>query len=139
MSYAVTDDLIARLGENKYASIYRTDHGKAESDLAESSAEIDGYLSKRYVVPVTAAQAMILLRAWTLDLAEEKSYKRAGGSEIPEKVKNAANVVRSNLHDIAKGTMLLPAAAAENPGSAGGSVLVVGNEPEFTREKMSGY
>ena len=133
MSYATIEDLEQRLGEAKYKSIYRDDTAKAGDDLAESGAELNGYLAKRYAVPVTAPDALILLRAWELDLAVERAYLRPGGSEIPEKT------VRQNLRDIAKGSMVLPADALENQNSAGGSVFVTGNDPEFTRDKMAGY
>ena len=139
MGYATNEDLRQRLGEAKYKSIYRDDASNADDDLAESEAEVNGYLAKRYAVPVTAPDALILLRAWTLDLAEERAYGRAGGSELPEKIKNRAAGVRQSLRDIAKGLMMLPAAAAENPHTAGGSAFVTGNDPEFTREKMAGY
>ena len=112
MSYATIEDLEQRLGEAKYKSIYRDDAAKAGDDLAESGAELNGYLAKRYAVPVTAPDALILLRAAT---------------------------VRQNLRDIAKGSMVLPADALENQNSAGGSVFVTGNDPEFTRDKMAGY
>ena len=139
MSYATTEDLEQRLGEQKFKAIYRDDTEKPADDLAESSAEIDGYIAKRYAVPVTAPGAVILLRAWELDLAVERAYLRPGGSEIPEKYKTRAATVRQNLRDIAKGSMVLPADALENENSAGGSVFVTGNEPEFTRDKMAGY
>ena len=88
---------------------------------------------------MTAPDALILLRAWELDLAVERAYLRPGGSEIPEKYKTRAATVRQNLRDIAKGSMVLPADALENQNSAGGSVFVTGNDPEFTRDKMAGY
>ena len=139
MSYATIEDLEQRLGEPKYKSIYRDDTAKAGDDLAESGAELNGYLAKRYAVPVTAPDALLLLRAWELDLAVERAYLRPGGSEIPEKYKTRAATVRQNLRDIAKGSMVLPADALENQNSAGGSVFVTGNDPEFTRDKMAGY
>ena len=139
MSYATTEDLEQRLGEQKFKAIYRDDTEKPFDDLAESGAELNGYLAKRYAVPVTAPDALILLRAWELDLAVERAYLRPGGSEIPEKYKTRAATVRQNLRDIAKGSMVLPADALENQNSAGGSVFVTGNEPEFTRDKMAGY
>lgn len=139
MSYADYQEMIGRLGEKKYFSIYRDDHAGSSSDLAEASAEINAFLAKRYIVPVTAGNALILLKAWTLDLAEEKAYKRAGSSDIPEKVKAAAAVVRGNLKAVSAGSMILPADAAENTNSPGGSVLVVGNSIVFARDDMAGY
>jgi phage gp36-like protein len=139
MAYASAEDLAARLGSSKFQAIYRDSPNAPAEDIADAAAEIDGYLAKRYLVPVTAPDALALLRTWTLDLAIERAFLRPGGSEIPEKYKKRAADVRQNLRDVAKGTMVLPADAAESGRSAGGSVLVVGNEPEFTREKMAGY
>lgn len=140
MSYASIEDLTERLGEKKYTSIYREEHSRSdESDLAEAAAEIDAFLAKRYTVPVTAEGALILLRSWTLDLAEEKAYKRAGSSDLPEKVKAAAAIVRQNLKAVSAGTMILAADAAENSSTPGGSALVVGNDVAFSRDQMAGY
>ena len=75
MSYATAAAFALRLG-TVYASIYRNNEPAALEDLAQASAEIDAYLGGRYVVPVTAAAALVLLTEWNLTLAEEKAYAR---------------------------------------------------------------
>jgi phage gp36-like protein len=142
MSYATAAALALRLG-NVYTSIYRDNEPAALEDLAQAAAEIDAYLGGRYVVPVAAAASQVLLAEWNLTLAEEKSYTRAGGSSIPEKVTRRVDAVRKSLRDAASGLLRLPGARelGADGGAAGGAgaVLVEIETPVFGRSKMKGY
>lgn len=137
-SYASTASLSSRLGD-KFASIYGEDTSVAQTDLLESSAEINGFLAKRYQLPISSPQALALLASWELDLAVERAFLRAGGSVIPEKFKDRASAVRQFLKSIARGEMVLEGAEESTTASAGGTALVVGNEPVFEREDLAGF
>lgn len=144
MAYATTDDLKARL-RRAYAALYGdddtavVDEALMADDLAAASAEIDGAIAARYSTPVTADGALPLLRSWALTLAEELAYSRAGGADLPEKVKAMAKNVREQLARVAKGEFLLPASPAENTNGAGGASLVDCADPVFTRTKLQGF
>ena len=77
-----------------------------------------------------------------LDLFEDLAWKRGGeGEEIPKKIADAAERARAMLKDFAKGAAVLTGAAfADAPGGSGEAIAVVsGDEPMFTKEKMSGF
>lgn len=139
MNYASVDDLEKALG-TPYRSIYKDDTASANADLVSAAAVVDGYLAKRYCVPVTEPGAMPILKEWCVAIAMELAYGRAGGSTIPEKTKDRAKRAYDQLRDAAKGTLQVPAAPAENTeNSIGGAVAIECDEPVFTRDKMRGY
>ena len=134
--YAGIADLRARLGNSIYSEIYLSDQD-AENDLADAQAEVDGCISRRYDVPVTAAQSLPLLKGWTLTLCEERSYSRAAGSAYAEKISVRVNQVRKYLSDVMTGAFSLPG-AAENSSGSGGISMIAGDEPMFTRQNLKG-
>ena len=87
MAYATAEDFRSSLGDSQYKAIYKGDDSLAEHDLLLASAEIDGYLAKRYTVPVTSAGAADLLRDFAIGLAAPKAYFRQASGDLPEKVK----------------------------------------------------
>ena len=133
MGYASSTELRGRL-KGAFDQLYPA----SAADLAAASAEIDAALAGRYQVPVTAAEAQELLKSYALALAEELAWSRADCDRIPEAVAARAARVRAALDKFAGGSYLL-AGAAEAAGGVGGAVVVAGDEPVFTREKMSGY
>ena len=141
--YAAIADLQLRLSD-LYENLYRKLDGtamteEAQADLDAAEAEIDGLIGTRYAVPVESGAALPLLKAWTVTLAEELAWSRAGKSELPKNVTQRAETVRKNLTLIASGKMLLQA-AAQDESSGGGSVVgISGNTPVFGRDKMTGY
>ena len=141
--YATVDDLLLRLSD-LHGGVYRKLDGKmmtaeAESDLAAAEAEIDGVIGVRYTVPVTSAAAAGLLKSWTLTLAEELAWSRSGKDALPKNLEQRLETVRRYLRDVAKGETDLPGAAENADSGAGSVVLVEGNTPEFTREKLAGF
>ena len=134
--YADVVDLRARLGSSIYSEIYSSDLD-AENDLADAQAEIDGCLSRRYQVPVTALSVQSLLRGWTLTLCEERTYSRAAGSGYAEKLAGRVAQVRKYLSDVMTGAFSLP--GAEENTSSGLISMTAGDEPIFTRENLKGY
>ena len=141
--YAAIADLQLRLSD-LYNNLYCRLDGtamteEAQADLDAAEAEIDGLIGTRYAVPVESGAALPLLKAWTVTLAEELAWSRAGKSELPKNVTQRAETVRKNLTLIASGKMLLQA-AAQDESSGGGSVVgISGNTPVFGRDKMAGY
>lgn len=134
--YATADDLKARIGEVIFGELYPDPAGAAE-DLADACAEIDGCLSRRCSVPVSAGSALPLLKGWALTLAEERAYSRSAGSEYAEKVKSRVAQVRKYLEMAMKGEFLIP--GAEEPADVEGISLVEVDEPQFTKEKLKGF
>ncbi len=140
MGYATAADLASRLGSDRFELIYDpSDPSVADADLAAASAVVDGYLARRYAVPVTATSALPLLSVWTLDIASELGYLHTGGAEMPEKIKDRAETARKALRDVADGNMMLPADAAALEAGKPAMVLAEGDPPLLTRPSMSDY
>lgn len=133
MAYATSNELLATLG-NTGEALYKADATQIDIDLSASTAEINGYISSRYQITSTNE----LLKDWCLALSEERAYKRAGGSVIPEKIAKRAEQVRKLLREVASGVFKLD--LPENTtGSVASSLIAQCDEPHFTREKMVGY
>lgn len=142
MAYVTSKDCENRLGGD-FSSLYELPAQQDDlvQDMANAEAVVNGFIGKRYQVPVTDSQALTLVRAWTLDLFAELAYGRGAGSEIPEKHKDRADQARTQLEQVAKGMMTLAGATAVTPPSgSGGNVAVVdGAAPIFQRDNMDGY
>jgi len=141
--YATVDDLLLRLSD-LHGGVYRKLDGtlmtaEAESDLAAAEAEIDGAIGVRYTVPVASAAAAALLKSWTLTLAEELAWSRSGKDALPKNLSDRLANVRRCIRDVAKGEMDLVEAEENADSGAGSVVLVEGNTPEFTRQKLAGF
>ena len=111
----------------------------AEHDLLLASAEIDGYLAKRYTVPVTSAGAADLLRDFAIGLAAPKAYFRQASGDLPEKVKLRAEEIRKILRDFSTGAALLAADAVPQQKGQSGLLDIVCDEKRFSRDTMRGY
>jgi len=140
--YATITDMKKRLSRF-YAELYDLDGAVDEDamteDLTAANAEIDGSLASRYVIPVTAADALPLLKSWCLALVEELAWSRSGRDELPANVKDRAKTAREQLKRCGEGSFRLPAAPAETTQGQGGASILDIAEPVFTRSKMSGY
>ena len=142
-NYATTADLFLRLSD-LHSGVYRNLDGsmmndEPESDIAAAEAEINGAIGVRYTVPVASASAAALLKAWTLTLAEDLAWSRSGKDALPKNLSDRLENVRRCLREVAKGEMDLPGAVENTAAGAGSVVLVEGNRPEFTREKLTGF
>ena len=146
MSYATAEELRSRIGESVFEEIYSVS-GQSDfsgrpgifDDLESAGAEIDGAIASRYALPVTGARSLSLLKDWTLTLAEERTYARPAGGDLPEKIKRRVDQVRKYLDMIRSDEFRLPDAPEKN-GSSGSTIAIVQREePVFTRRKMEGF
>lgn len=139
MAYASCDDLRMRLGPVFRDLYVEDDDTVPQADLDAAAGEIDGMISVRFVVPVTAENSGKLLNSWNVTLAEELAWARSGKSETPQNVQDRVKQVRTLLQRVCTGEMLLP--GAEQSGSSGGGnvVCIDGDTPVFGRRNMKGY
>ena len=127
-----------------FARLYQlpADQADFDSDVAFVEASVNAYVGKRYIVPVTAPEdAIVLLRGLALDLFAERAFTtRSAGTEIPQRVGDAADVARKTLEGIAAGKVSLAGAAApENPDAGGSALIAPSAPPQFTREDLQGF
>ena len=141
--YATLDDLLSRLS-SLYGGLYADREGEtmtreAQSDLDSAEAEINGLIGTRFRVPVTAEGSLPLLKHWTLTLAEELAWSRAGTGKMPDSLVNRVKQTREYLEKISTGTMTLAGAGQDEETGGGSIAFVAGNDPVFGRENMRGY
>ena len=142
-AYLITDDCQAHL-RDAFARLYTLPADQADLDKAIALCEalVDGAVGKRYVVPVSApAAAVLICQALALDLFAEHAYKtRGAGAALPEKIAKAADIARAQLKDLSAGKLSLAgAAAAENPEAGGSALIAPTAPPQFTREDLQGF
>ena len=139
--YATVEDFKQRLG-SIFEAIYAEGDAAALDDLADAQAEVDGCISKRYRIPVTATASLPLLKGFVLTLAEERTYARAAGASYADKVTARCAQVRKYLEEIRSGIFVLPDASerGEDTASAAGGISVIAGEPPlYTRSSLQGY
>lgn len=139
MSYATLTDLQTAFGAAEILQLADRDHsgaidtGVVEAVLARADSLIDGYLSGRYALPLSAPYPKALL-ACAADLARYWLYDDAA----PERVRDAYEDTIAWLRDVAAGKVYLqlPSAnAAPTLGSPVGEVL----ERLFSRETLASF
>jgi len=142
MAYLTRADVKARL-PRQWQTLFTTagavDETLIDAAIAGAEAEVNGYLAKRYSVPVTVG--LDLVKNWSLTLVEEQAYANSANAELPKKVSERLAAVRKALRDVADGRLTLGTVTEPEPApdAAGSCVIVEGNTPEFTREKMAGF
>ena len=142
-NYATIEDMRTRLS-SVYSGLYRDEfNGQMETemqtDLDAAEAEINAFLGTRFRVPVTAEESIPLLKHWTLTLAEELAWSRAGTGKMPDSLVNRVKQTREYLEKISTGTMTLAGAGQDEETGGGSIAFVAGNDPVFGRENMRGY
>lgn len=138
MSYASNQDIIDRVG-TQAASQLTTDSGGTPSQAVldeirtSSQGEVDGYLSKRYAVPVdVAAHPNVegLLKGITLDVAVYRLKTRR--PPIPDADKTLYEKAIELLEKIAKGDVNLPAVTTLESTAADAPLIQTGfDEPRI--------
>jgi len=142
--YASAVEVEQRLRKN-FATLYTPrgltaeDQSIVAADIAAAEADLHSYLAGRYVVPVTDAAAVALLKGWALTLIEELAYAAVPGSTLPESVTTRVTALRERLEKIAAGKLSLGTATALESTGAGADLIAESETPVFTRDTMVGF
>jgi phage gp36-like protein len=139
--YATQSDLVTRFGSAELAQLTdrvagtTIDAAVVSAALADADALIDGYLARRYALPVAPTPALLLRLAG--DIARFLLH----GTSASDKVRAAYDDALRMLRDLADGRAALPGAlpapAAQNPAS--GSPASAAPERVFSRTTMADY
>jgi phage gp36-like protein len=145
-NYLTTDDVQSRLRQN-FAPLYTPrgwsaeDEAIVEADIEAAEADLHSYLAGRYIVPVTDADAVKLLKHWSLILLQEIAYGSVPGRELPKNIAAQVDSLRERLQAIADGKLSLgtaaPVPAAETGMAAAAETDAA--EPVMTRDNLAGY
>lgn len=139
MPYATLDELIDRYGENLLINLTdRAGSGVVDADvvaraLADTDAEIDGYLKLRYTLPLEATPPLIA------DLALRLAIWKLHVYEPDPKIRADYEDAKRTLKEIAVGTVRLDLAGVEPPGSGGAGVRVTDRERPLSEASLKGF
>lgn len=118
MAYCTRQNLIDRYGEEELiqltdrANIGQIDDAVLDQAIADAAAEIDGYLSARYTLPLGSVPAALTRVA--ADIARYDLYS----SVAPEHVRQRYEDARRFLEQIAAGRVQLGAGGVEPPSTS---------------------
>ena len=139
MGYVTQSGLVERFGEEEIIQLTdRTavppaaiDATVVERAIADASSMIDGYLARRYALPLTATPPALAKAA--ADIARYYLHGAAAGKD--DAVSRAHEAALRWLRDIASGAVTLDAdGAAQAPASTGARVST--SEPVLTRQSL---
>ena len=110
MPYATTQDLVNRFGETVIKQLaVSVDSVMVEQALLDASAEIDGYIARRYPLPLTDAQPVLLPLCCAI------AMYRLHGNRLTEAVRDAYRDAVRRLESIASGVLSLAVPTVQTP------------------------
>lgn len=141
MNYCTQQDMIERFGEQELIQLTdRADPPTGGIDgtvldkaIADASAFIDGYLAKRYRLPL--ADVPPFLARLCCQVARYYLHDDAAPEEVRERYKDAERT----LLRIAKGEVILPGLDGAEPSHPGDSVQTSGPDRIFTNQSLGGF
>lgn len=124
MAYADATDLANALGTRTAAELTADsgstpDTTKLTEDVNAASAEIDGYLARRYATPISLTvhpELAPLLKSMTLRVAVYNTHNRR--QPVPEEISNARKAAVEWGSKVSRGEIVLPAATTPTPATA---------------------
>lgn len=146
MAYATVDDWL--LAEEAQAHIGdvdgdgAADRTRIDSALAAASAEMDGWLARRYPVPVADPAAAATLRVHALYVAT--FHLARTGNVVTEEIRDRYQASIAYLKSVSKGEADLPVTASpavdpDGRGTASGDVRIAAPPRLFSRDTMKGW
>lgn len=142
MAYATATDMVERFPEQRLAELtddnaVAVNLGRLDQALADASAEIDTYLGRRYVLPLTRQAPVLIPIACDIAYWRLMSFQPQATTEDPARRHKAAVAL---LTAIGAGDAEL---YADGPVSAGGpsasAAIVSGPRRIFDRDSLRGY
>lgn len=149
MSYATLDNFKERLGTSIYAQLTDRVTRKTADDVVGQAildgahGTIDGYLARRFKVPVDPTGDTSLTQFLLKHVLNLAAYDAWEGSpfitEVPDRVKFSYQETVKLLRDIAAGKVELPGATAiPSATAAGPTATATGEDRIFTEDAMKG-
>lgn len=141
MPYVTLAQLIERYGEPALVAV--TDRGQfatgvideasVDRAIADADAVIDGYLARRYALPLTEAQPLLVKIAGSLVFYALHTY------QPDEKIVADQKEALAMLRDISAGTVALTAAGLEAPNVGGSGARITDRDRQITQDNMTGF
>lgn len=141
MPYVTLAQLIERYGEP--ALIALTDRGEIATGvvneatlnraIADADATIDGYLVRKYALPLAEAQPMLVKIAGSLVFYDLHTY------QPDDKIVNDQKQAMALLKDIGSGVVALTVAGLEPENVAGSGARITDRDRQLTQDNMTGF
>lgn len=152
LSYAVPDDpggfyltpadYVDRFGADELIlltdrdQVGRADTGQLFAALRAATAEVDGYLAKRYQTPITQSGSGV--PELIVDITAAITRYKLHGDAVPDVVERRYRDARTQLTDLARGTMVLPSTTPKLS-STSGSPKVKAASKIFGDDSLEGF
>lgn len=141
MPYVTQIQLTQRFGEQMLIALTDRgpdafgviDTGVVAQALADTDALIDGYLARRYALPLTLAQPMLADVAGAIAIYKLHLY------EAPPKIEADHKAAIRALEQISAGVITLTAAGVEAPSTGTTGVQITDRERPFTETNLKGF
>ncbi len=139
MSYASQQDLIDRFGTDELlqltdrANVGAVDATVVARALGDADAEIDGYLTSRYSVPLSSTPPMLTRLA--CDIARYQLYADRVTDQVTQRYKDAVRLLVS----LANGTVQLGVASGQAAPAVTGSVAIKADPRTFNASSLGDY
>lgn len=141
MPYVTLAQLLDRFGEQALVAL--TDRGKHATGviddavinraIADADAMIDGYLARRYALPLSVTQPLLT------DVAGALVYWKLHTHQPDPKVETDYKAAMVTLRDISAGTIALTAAGLEAQNVAGSGARITDRDRQLTQDNMTGF
>lgn len=139
MTYAMRTDMTARFAEEELIQLTdrdrlgQIDTAVLDRALADADAEINGYLSVRYTLPLAPAPTVLVRLA--ADLARYYLYDDHAPEQIKQRYDDAVKFLRA----VATGTAQLGTDAAQPVPAVSGGARYRAGERVFSAETLRDY
>jgi phage gp36-like protein len=137
VSYALVADLVARFGQREMIQL--TDRSTPPADVVDpavaqpaldaASAIMDGFISVKYALPLTATSPLLV------EICADVARFRLYADQAPEIVQKRNDSAMGMLRQIAQGVMKIDAASQEPPPRAD-VIETSGPERRTTRDQL---
>lgn len=141
MPYVTLAQLIERYGEPALIAV--TDRAEfatgvvnvaaIDRAIADADALIDGYLVRKYALPLAVAQPLLVKIAGSLVFYDLHTF------QPDEKIVNEQKLALAMLRDIANGTVALTVAGLEAENTGGSGARITDRDRLMTQDNMKGF
>ncbi len=138
-TYATLEDLIERAGADEVRQIADRDRdGTPDPDVVLAALQdadnlINGYVAKKYPLPLDEVPALVL--TWAVSIARYMLHRNGA----PEHVAEAYKTALGGLKDVSRGLIALPGADGSTPQSTAGTVMALIPDQIFTPFHLRGF
>lgn len=144
----IKDDMLnAILGSAEYITDHAALHAAAlpyaEAAIEDADSEIDGYICKRYRVPLSTVPKVITKISKDIAVYNMVSHTGVDESDREKTVLNRYNAAIAYLTNVAKGVVDImeetAGTEASTTGSGNGGFRISANQRVFNRDTMRGW